>query len=227
MLTTRELNKLLKKETNAYISKGMLVINGVKQPLRDNVARLLRNNDRYAWIQSFNPRTEQEKCVLAALFKVNPDYLSVNPEAPAVDSGVLESIRQISAASDAHTLRDNLSQNGFTLFKYGDDHFILNFKANVIVNARDGGVGEELLERPGKARGDDDSRAEGGHLATGLDLGLDGLLPEHPVDAVANAVDNILSVGGTGTGGVGGGGKDLSKKRKRRKDDRDGGGMGY
>lgn len=115
-----------------------------------------------------------------------------------------------------------------TLFKYGDDHFILNFKANVIVNARDGGVGEGLLERPGKARGDDDSRAEGGSLATGVDLGLDGLLPEHPVDAVANAVDNILSVGGNGTGGVGcGGRKDLSKKRKRRKDDREGGGMGY
>ena len=228
MLTTRELNKLLKKETNAYISKGMLVINGVKQPLGDNVARLLRNNDRFAWIQSFNPRSEQEKCVLAALFKVNPDYLSVNPEAAAVDPGVMESIRQIAAASDVHTLKDNLLQNGFTLFKYGDDHFILNFKANVIVNARDGGVGEGLLERPGKARGDDDSRAEGGSLATGVDLGLDGLLPEHPVDAVANAVDNILSVGGTGTGGVGGGGrKDLSKKRKRRKDDREAGGMGY
>ena len=59
-------------------------------------------------------------------------------------------------------------------------------------------------------------------------MGLDILVPEHPVDMVANTMDNILSIGGTGSGGVGGGGKkDLSKKRKKRKDDRDGGGMGY
>lgn len=228
LLTTRGLNNLLKKQTNAYISKGMLVINGVKQPLGENIARLLRNNDRYAWIQSFNPRTEREKCVLAALFKVNPDYLSVNPDAGAADPGVIESIRQIAAASDARTFRDNLTQNGFTLFKYENDYYILNFKTNAIVNARDGGVGEGLLERPGQTREEGDSRSESDGLPGGIVLGLDRLVPEHPVDMVANTMDNILSIGGTGSGGVGGGGKkDLSKKRKKRKDDRDGGGMGY
>lgn len=226
LLTTRGLNKLLKKQTNAYISKGMLVINGVKQPLGEKVSRLLRNNDRYAWIQSFNPRTEREKRVLASLFKVNPDYLTVSPG--AVDSSVIEGIRQIAAASDARTFRDNLTQNGFTLFKYEDDYYILNFKTNFIVNARDGGVGEGLLERPGQTREEGDSRSQSGSLLGGVDLGLDGLVPEHPADKVADTIDSILSIGGTGSGGVGGGGKkDLSKKRKKRRDDRDGGGMGY
>ena len=228
LLTTRGLNKLLKKQTNAYISKGMLVINGTRQPLSEKVSRLLRNNDRYEWIQSFNPRTEREKCVLAALFKVNPDYLSVNPDAGAVDQSVIESIRQVAAASDARTFRDNLTQNGFTLFKYEGEYYILNFKTNAIVNARDGGVGEGLLEHPGETRAEGDSRTESGGLLNGVGLDLDGLVPDHPVENVANTLDNILSMGGTGSGGVGGGGgKDLSKKRKKRKDDRDGGGRGY
>ena len=179
-------------------------------------------------LQSFNPRTEWEKFVLAALFKVNPDYLSVNPDAGAVDQSVIESIRQVAAASDARTFRDNLTQNGFTLFKFEGEYYILNFKTNAIVNARDGGVGEGLLEHPGETRAEGDSRTESGGLLNGVGLDLDGLVPDHPVENVANTLDNILSMGGTGSGGVGGGGgKDLSKKRKKRKDDRDGGGRGY
>ena len=109
LLTTRGLNNLLKKQTNAYISKGMLVINGVKQPLGENIARLLRNNDRYAWIQSFNPRTEREKCVLAALFKVNPDYLSVNPDAGAADPAVPSGTTSRRTASPCSNTRTTIT----------------------------------------------------------------------------------------------------------------------
>lgn len=227
LLTTRGLNKLLKTQTNAYISKGMLVINGLKQPLKDNIARLLKNNDKLAWIQSFNPQSEKEKCVLAEIFKVNPDYLSVNSNANARDKSVIDNISQIAAASDIHSFRDNLTQNGFSLFKYDNDYYILNFKSNIIVNAKDSGVGEGLLEYPhstqiGTSHGDLSS------LVDNIELEIPNLVPEQPIESIVNTVDDILSIGGTGSGGVGGGGKkDLSKKRKKRKDDRDGGGMSY
>ena len=227
LLTTRSLNKLLKKQTNAYISKGMLVINGAKQPLSDNVSRLLRNNDRYAWIQSFNPRTEREKCVLAELFRVNPDYLSVNHDGTPLDAAFVESIRQIAAVSNAHTFRDNLTQNGFVLFKYKSDHYILNFKTNTIANVSDCGVGEGFLERPEQKKDEGNSRSGVGGPSYGVVSSLDSVVPDFPFDTVVDTVDNILSIGGNGSAGVGGGGaKDLSKRRKKRKDGREGG-MGY
>ena len=56
-ITTEELNRALAKEVDARVWNGSLFLNGKEQPLRENHARILRENDRLRWVQEFNPRT--------------------------------------------------------------------------------------------------------------------------------------------------------------------------
>ena len=224
MMTTREMNKLLKQQTNAYISKGMLILHGQKQPLKENIARVLKINDKIAWVQSFNPRSERELKALAAIFKVNADYLQLNNDAAGVNNSVIGLIKMIAQQSNYSTFRNNLSQNGFRLFKSDNEYFILSFNHNTLVSAKECGVGEGLLEPP--SRGSDNPDILGiGKLIEDAGENLAKVSLENPADKVLNLVDDVLSIGGTGTGGSGSGkAKDLSKKKKRRGDDRDGGG---
>ncbi len=224
MMTTHEMNKLLKQQTNAYISKGMLILHGQKQPLKENIARVLKINDKIAWVQSFNPRSERELKALASIFKVNADYLQLNNDAAGVNNSVIGLIRMIAQQSNYSTFRNNLSQNGFRLFKSDNEYFILSFNHNTLVSAKECGVGEGLLEPP--SRGNDNPDILGiGELIEDAGENLAKVSLENPADKVLNLVDDVLSIGGTGTGGSGSGkAKDLSKKKKRRGDDRDGGG---
>ena len=224
MMTTREMNKLLKQQTNAFISKGMLILHGQKQPLKENIARVLKINDKIAWVQSFNPRSERELKALASIFKVNADYLHLNNDAAGVDNSIIGLIKMIAQQSNYSTFRNNLSQNGFRLFKSDNEYFILSFNHTTLISAKECGVGEGLLEPP--SRGNDNPDILGiGELIEGAGDNLAKVSLENPADKVLNLVDDVLSIGGTGTGGSGGGkAKDLSKKKKRRGDDRDGGG---
>ena len=109
MITTLEINKLLKKQTNAYISKGQVILNGEKTPLKENIARILKINDKIAWVQSFRPRTVDERDALAKLFKIEPEYLRVNRSAD-VDESIIDKVRVIASHSDFTTFRTHLSQ---------------------------------------------------------------------------------------------------------------------
>lgn len=227
LLTTKGLNKLLKKETNAYVAKGLLVVNGNRIPLKENLTRILKANDKLAWVQSFNPRNEHEVKALASLFKVNQDYLTVVPDTPPVEQSVKDTIKQISDVSDFRTFRDNLSQNGFTLFKSEKEYYILSFKMNVIVGAKECGVGESVLEPQSQ-----DQPAETGINVPGLpddiDLSLPTVTPDNPVGKVVDVVESVLSVGDANSGIGGGGTKDLSKKKRNKDDaDKEGRGRGY
>ena len=228
LITTKELNKLLKKQTNAYVGKGLLVLNGKKIPLKENLARILKNNDKLAWVQSFSPRNQREVTALTSLFKVNPDYLSPVPAAPAVDPSFVDTIKQIADVSDLHSFRDNLSQNGFTLFKSDNEYYVISFKMNVIANAKECGVGESLLEPPSRQQKQGDIVAPAPGLLDGVDVSLPDVELGHAVDKMVNVTEGILSMGDT-SGGIGGGGpKDISKKKKKKDDrDREGRGRGY
>ena len=165
---------------------------------------------------------------LAALFKVSPAYLSFNPDAPSVDPTIMDSINKIAGVSDSRSFRDNLSQNGFTLFKSENEYFILSFKMKVIVNAKDCGVGESLLEpqSQGKQISDGDINVPG--LFGGIGMDVSSVLPDNPLEKTAQVIEDILSIGDT-SGGIGGGGpKNISKKKKRKDDkDQEGRGHGY
>ena len=226
MITTLEINKLLKKQTNAYISKGQVVLNGKKMPLKDNLARILRINDKIAWVQSFHPRTAEQKNALASLFKIDPEYLKINSSS-GVDSSLTEKIRQIASQSDFSTFRDHLSQEGFRLFKHDNEYYILSFNQQVILTAKECGVGERLLEPPIHQEAANESLSMG-EFIDNIGDSLSALQPEHPMESLSNAADNLLSMGGTDSRiSTGGGAKDLSKKKKKRPDERDGGGRGY
>lgn len=226
MITTLEINKLLKKQTNAYISKGQVILNGVKMPLKDNLARILRINDKIAWVQSFHPRSLDEKNALAALFKIEPEYLKIK-RSYEVDMSIIDKIRLIASLSDFSTFRNHLSQEGFRLFKHENEYFILSFNQNVILTAKECGVGEGLLEPPHRQEDAKDGISLG-EVIENIGENLSDLIPEHPMESALSAADEALSMGGTDSGiSTGGGAKDLSKKKKKRPDEREGGGRRY
>ena len=204
LITTKELNKLLKKQTNAYVGKGLLVLNVKKIPLKENLTRILKNNDKLAWVQSFSPCNQREITALASLFKVNPDYLSPVSSAPAVDPSFLNTVKQIADVSDFRSFRDNLTQNGLTLFKSENEYYVISFKMNVIANARECGVGESLLEPPSRQQEQGDIVAPG--LLDGVDVSLPNVELDHTVEKMVNVTEGILSMV-----------QRISPKRKRRK----------
>lgn len=228
LITTRELNKLLKKQTNAYVAKGMLVLHGKKSPLKDNLTRILKTNDKLAWVQSFSPRNIKELNALAAMFKVSSTYLSSNPGAPSVDPAIVDSIHKIASVSDYSSFRDNLSQNGFTLFKSENEYYILSFKMQIIVNAKDCGVGESLLEPQSQGKQISDGDINAPDLLGGVGTDISSFLPDNPLEKTAQVIEDVLSVGDT-SGGIGGAGpKNISKKKKKKNDnDQEGRGHGY
>ena len=99
LITTKELNKALAKEVSARVVGGMVVLNGNEHPLRENHARILRENDRLRWVQDFTPRTKGEMLALAVLFKVNADYLSVAKDTKPVGSDLLVQAREVARCS--------------------------------------------------------------------------------------------------------------------------------
>ena len=226
MITTLEINKLLKKQTNAYISKGQVILNGVKMPLKDNLARILRINDKIAWVQSFHPRSLEEKNALAALFKIEPEYLKIK-RSYEVDTSITDKIQQIASLSDFSTFRNHLSQEGFRLFKHENEYYFLSFNQNVILTAKECGVGEGLLEPPHRQEDAKDGISLG-EVIENIGENLSDLIPDHPMESALSAADEALSMGGTDSGiSTGGGAKDLSKKKKKRPDEREGGGRRY
>lgn len=223
LVTTFELNRLLKKQTNAYISKGQLVLNGKKVPLKDNVVNILKLNDRLAWVQSFSPNSAKEKSALCSLFKVLPDELRVVSEQSSNKRNVIDSVRILASQSDAHSFRDSLAKNGFKLFRFNNDSFILSFSQPAIVNVSDIGIDMNLIENNVSHSNDNTTL----NITDGLNIHL----PEIPVSGILESslqvAADILNVGDEGFGGVGGGGNGTARRKKKKKDERDKNGLSY
>ena len=219
LITTKELNKALAKEVSARVVGGMVVLNGNEHPLRENHARILRENDRLRWVQDFTPRTKGEMLALAVLFKVNADYLSVAKDAKPVGSDLLVQAREVAQCSSPSSVVSNLQEAGFAIVEQGGRHYVIFESAKAIFSAESAGIEDFLKESKslekdgmlGLASGIDtdavlDKMAETGHEAGDV------------VDTLADKAVDILSIGDSPTTVPISNGrpKDLSKKEKKR-----------
>lgn len=223
LITTVELNKLLKKETNVYVSKGNVVLRGQKLPLNETISSILKTNDRIAWVQSFNPCNLSELNALCAMFKIQPEDLKISNSTHTVDKTVLDSLSKIASSSTNDTFRDNLSRNGYRLFYFESEYYILSFSQRLIINANECVHDHSLLDSSHTMS------SEGSYEESSLNIAGDLLnnLPDSHLDTVLNVTEDILSLGETGSGVGGGQAKDLSKKKKKKKGEDEEGGISY
>ena len=217
--SAEELNKALAKEVRARVVGGMVVLNGNEHPLRENHARILRENDRLRWVQDFTPRTKGEMLALAVLFKVNADYLSVAKDAKPVGSDLLVQAREAARCSSPSSVVSNLQEAGFAIVEQGGRHYVIFESAKSIFSAESAGIEDFLkesksLERDGVlglASGIDTDAVLDKMAETGREAG-------DVVDTVADKAMDVLSIGDSPTTVTISNGrpKDLSKKEKKR-----------
>ncbi len=214
-ITTEELNRALAKEVDARVVDGMVVLKGKEHPLRENVIRILRENDRIRWVQDFNPRTRGEVQALAALYGVNMNYLSIATDATPVGVDLLIQAREIARSSSPTSVVSNLQEAGFAIVEQGGRHYLVFEAAKAVFSAKDAGIEDLLKESPSRERG----MGTGWHAGMGDRSAEVGIDAGSVVSAVADKVEGILSIGDThSTGTVSGvSRKDVSKKRKRRR----------
>ena len=219
LITTEELNRALAKEVNARVVEGMVVLNGEEHPLRENFVRILRENDRLRWVQEFNPRNKGEIQALAALFKVNADYLSVAKDAKPVGNDLLVQSREIARYSSPSSVVSNLQEAGFAVVEQGGKHYVVFEAVKAIFSAESVGIENLLKESKSLERDGGVGMAPGIDTDTILDkMAETGREAGDVVDTLADKAVDVLSIGDSPTTVPISNGrpKDLSKKEKKR-----------
>ena len=116
-----------------------------------------------------------------------------------------------------------MAKNGFKLFRFNNDSFILSFSQPAIVNVSDIGIDMNLIENNVSHSNDNTTL----NITDGLNIHL----PEIPVSGILESslqvAADILNVGDEGFGGVGGGGNGTARRKKKKKDERDKNGLSY
>ena len=219
LITTKELNRALAKEVNARVVEGMVVLNGEGHPLRENHARILRENDRLRWVQDFSPRTKGEMLALAALFKVNADYLSVAKDAKPVGSDLFVRAREVAQGSSPSYVVSNLQEAGFAIVEQGGRHYVVFEAVKAIISAESVGIEDLLKESKTMERDGGVGMAHGIDTDAILDkIAEIGREADDVVDTLADKAVGVLSIGDSPTtvSISNGRPKDLSKKKKKR-----------
>ena len=200
LITTKELNRALAREVKARVVDGMVVLKGKEHPLRENVIRILCENDRIRWVQEFNPRTRGEVLALAALFNVDADDLSFDKDARPAGKELVSLASEAAGCASPSSAVSRLQEAGLSVVEQGGRHYIVSMTDKAVFSAESAGI-EDLLR---------DSRIVGtdGGAVSAFALGADELgdMVAETVreagdiaDALADKVVDVLSVGDSPT----------------------------
>lgn len=138
LLSTKELNAMLRRQFGVHIAKGKIVVGKDKVGLPQYMQKALSRNDRNAWLQSFHPATETERDVLCRFGKIaDRDLVKVEPnahknaaESIALINGLLNQTEGLKAYS---ALRDA----GIIVIKRGRDFFFIDMDRHQVLKATD------------------------------------------------------------------------------------------
>lgn len=146
-LTTRELNKLLRRQFGCKLMNGAVLFNGVSYDLPEHVLAALRSNDRLSWLQSFHPSNAEEAIILCKMGKYNhPDRLTLDPE----NSNKATTVRQLKELFDSNpdeSLQDKLHEDGYYIVNDGDRYYCVDFANKVILDMESEGIDVNRLKK--------------------------------------------------------------------------------
>ena len=146
-LTTRELNKLLRRQFGCKLMNGAVLYNGASYNLPEHVLAALRSNDLLSWLQSFHPSNAAEAIILCKMGKYNhPDRLTLDPE----NSNKATTVRQLKELFDSNpdeSLQDKLHEDGYYIVNDGDRYYCVDFANKVILDMESEGIDVNRLKK--------------------------------------------------------------------------------
>ena len=134
-LTTKELNKMLRRQFGCKLMNGCVLFNGNSHQIPDYMSSVLKMNDRREWIQSFCPSTEEEKDILCSIGKYyhseRINIVEKNKEKTRLTQNQLKSIFELYSGQD---LWDIIREDGYMIVKKEDNFYCIDFKNKTIHN---------------------------------------------------------------------------------------------
>ena len=132
-LTTKELNKMLRRQFGCKLMNGCVLFNGSSHQIPDFMLSVLKTNDRREWIQSFYPSTEVEKDILCSIGKFyHPEQINLvekNEEKTQITQNLLKEIFNLYSGQ---VLWDKIHEDGYLITKREDNYYCIDFKNKTI-----------------------------------------------------------------------------------------------
>ncbi len=139
-LTTRELNKLLRRQFGTRLMNGSIMFNGTSHELPEHVQLTLRSNDRLSWLQSFCPANEKEAAILCAMGKYrHPDRLVVGTDNTNKNKTITQ-LHNLFDNTPDESLNDKLHEDGYYIIKDDDRYYCIDFTNKVVLDMEREGI---------------------------------------------------------------------------------------
>ena len=146
-LTTRELNKLLRRQFGTKLMNGSILFRGISHELPEHVRQTLRSNDRLSWLQSFHPANETEAAVLCSMGKYgHPDRLVLGEQSVNKEQTISQ-LHELFENTPDESLRDKLHEDGYYILNDNDQYYCIDFANKVILNMEEAGLDVDRLKR--------------------------------------------------------------------------------
>lgn len=144
-IITNKINVKLRKY-GAYIKNGRIFKNGTSRKLKPGTAIRLKENNRRAFINSFNPCSDEERTILSKLFKVDSAFISLGDTPSVLDKNRCLNILEITENSDNNFFQ-KLSEDHVSIHKENNHYVLVDFQNKSIHTLRPYDINEARLIR--------------------------------------------------------------------------------
>ena len=141
-LTTKELNKMLRRQFSQTISRsGHIAWNMQEHQLPESIMTILKENDRVAWLQSFHPSNEIERAILCKL-GTGCNQEDLHLEAPELKNTehTVEHLKSIINSEFEESLAQRMFRDGLLAYHVGDKYYCLDVRHKTILCMDDFGI---------------------------------------------------------------------------------------
>lgn len=143
LVTTREINHKLRRQFGACLTQGCVKWRNNSMPINPGIIRQLRNNNRVAWVQRFNPVTADERDALCAFFNIsNPGAVSFGGSTTRFPADTIDDLNRILGGNDP---RKSLRACGFGVVSNGGSVYAIDFHRRAVVNLTKAGYNTQQL----------------------------------------------------------------------------------
>ena len=134
-LTTKELNKMLRRQFGCKLMNGCVLFNSNSHQIPDYMLSVLQTNDRREWIQSFCPSTESEKDILCGIGKYyHPEHINLVEKNKERAQSTLNQLKSFFNLYSGQDLWDRIHEDGYLIMKSEDKYYCIDFKNKTILN---------------------------------------------------------------------------------------------
>lgn len=134
-LTTKELNRMLRRQFGCKLTNGSVLFNGASYQIPEYMTLRLKKNDKRAWLQTFNPSTEEERNILCSVGKYyHPEHIILTEKSEESIRKTKDSLQTIFNQLSGQELWDKLHEDGYVIIKKGEEYYCVDFAHRIILN---------------------------------------------------------------------------------------------